>query len=227
LIFFWLPVAAGALIGKLSGGQLRRLTSLRLRHLPLLLVAVAAQVVFTYAPPSEPDPLRLLLPLTTALIGLFVALNLRLPGMRLVLLGVAANLAVISANGGLMPTSDETLARAGLTQAIEIARQHPGQRLPTSKSVVLDAAQTRLAWLSDVFLSPPPLKRKVVSPGDLAIALGLAYLTLRIMRSAPKTTNSFKEQARGATDNFPLWDSIPPWARPPTGRGTWPERAVA
>ena len=234
MIFFWLPIAAGALIGRLCGGRLRNLTSLRLEHAPILLVALAVQAALVLLPPAEPDPMRVLLPLTTAAIVGVLALNGRLPGMPIVLLGAAANLIVIAANGGLMPTSSETLLRAGLAQSVELSRQHPGLRLPRSKSVVLDATDTRLPWLADVVVSPPLPNRKVVSPGDLAIAAGLAYLTARSMRSPrslmggnadPKYNSSTKEHQHGAAD------TIPPWARPHANAGTggrsWSGGAVA
>ena len=125
------------------------------------------------------DPLRYALPLTTGAICVWAALNRALPGMWLVLLGAACNLAVICANGGLMPTNADALARAGKFGSLEQSREHPGVRLVSSKDVLLAPEETQLRWLSDVIVSPPLPQRKVMSVGDLIIAFGLAYLTGR------------------------------------------------
>lgn len=86
-------------------------------------------------------------------------------------LGLLLNLLVIVLNGGLMPVSPETLSHL-------IANSNPedwpvGQRFGTSKDIILPEQETRLAWLSDRFLSPawlpPP---SAFSLGDVLIAIG-------------------------------------------------------
>ena len=197
---FWLPVAAGLLLGKLSGGHISHLAQIRLRHSWLLLASVAVQVALIFTPPVPPEhgiePLRVCLPLAMAAMGVFVALNWRLPGMLIALLGVTANLVVIVANSGLMPISPEALIASGRTQSMELALEHPGIRLPRSKDVILAWEDTRLPWLSDMVVTPPVPRRMVVSAGDLIIAAGLAYLTAEVVRKPIEK----KEQERGATD---------------------------
>ena len=123
--------------------------------------------------------MRYVLPLTTGAICVWAALNRARPGMWLVLLGAGCNLAVICANGGLMPTNAEALAQAGKHESIRLSQEHPGIRLVNSKDVLLAPAETQLGWLSDVIVSPPLPQRKVMSVGDLIIAAGLAYLAGR------------------------------------------------
>jgi hypothetical protein len=182
---FWFPIIVGALIGKLGGGSLANVATLHVRYLPLLVVVAAVQVALVFLPPTPPerglDPVRLALPLTAAVIGMVVLLNGRLPGMRLVLAGVAANMAVITANGGLMPISAAALEGAGRIVALELSDAHPGIRLPKSKDVLLPREETRLWWLSDVLVTPPIPRRKVVSPGDLLMGAGLGYLSAQAM----------------------------------------------
>ena len=215
MIIFWLPIAIGVVLGTLSGGHVSRLAQLHLRHIWLLLGATLVQIALVFASPVLPergiDPLRVSLPLTTAAVGLFVVLNRQLPGMPLVLVGLVANLAVIVANGGLMPVSPEVLTAAGKAGTLDYAREHPGIRLPKSKNVLLEWEETRLAWLSDAVLSPPlgPIDRRWnVSAGDLIIAAGLAYLTAEVVRrptgptrpANPAKPTERKEHAHGATD---------------------------
>jgi hypothetical protein len=215
VIVLWLPVAAGVLIGKLLGGRIANVTAISLRFTWLLLGVAAAQTVLVFAPPVPPgaglDPLRIVLPVTTAAMGVFVALNRHLPGMWVVLIGVSANLAVIATNGGLMPTNSDAMARAGMDGAIESSARAPGTRIAKSKDVMLSWEETRLPWLSDALVSPtlplpPAPRRKVFSAGDLFIAAGLATLTAQAVRGRIPSrtileTNTGKEEHGGAPDS--------------------------
>lgn len=183
VVFFWIPVVAGVLVGKAFGGKLAYLGTLDLKRIWILPLAVVAQAVLLLSAPVPPelgvDPLRYVLPLTTGAICVWAVLNRALPGMRIVLVGAACNLVVICANGGLMPTNAEALAGAGKHESIALSREHPGIRLVNSKDVLLAPEETQLPWLSDVIVSPPLPQRKVMSVGDLIIAAGLAYLAGR------------------------------------------------
>jgi hypothetical protein len=173
----WLAVAAGVGLGLARGGRLSNLTALRLRYAWVVPPALAAQLLLIFAPPvppeHAPEPLRLWLPVTFIPLTWFVLANRRLAGMRLVLVGLVANAAVIMANGGLMPTNEAALRDAGMSSGVELARAHPGIRLPKSKDVLLPVEQTALWWLSDTLVSPPVPRRKVMSAGDLLVAAGV------------------------------------------------------
>ncbi|RIK40828.1 MAG: hypothetical protein DCC55_13815 [Chloroflexi bacterium] len=86
-------------------------------------------------------------------------------------LGLLLNLLVIVLNGGLMPVSPETLSRLFTNTNPE--EWQVGQRVGTSKDIVLPEHATRLAWLSDRFLLPEWMpQRAAFSLGDVLIAVG-------------------------------------------------------
>jgi Family of unknown function (DUF5317) len=95
----------------------------------------------------------------------FLIANRRLAFLWIVGLGGAANLAAISANGGVMPASATALRTAGIAQA-------PGS---FTNSTFVDKA--RLGFLGDVFAIPQswPLSN-VFSAGDVLIAVGFAVV---------------------------------------------------
>ncbi|HEU5316164.1 MAG TPA: DUF5317 domain-containing protein [Chloroflexota bacterium] len=212
-----MPIAAGGLTGRLAGGRFASLAALRLNRVWLLLLPLALQTALVLAPPSGAavDPLRVALPLTTGAIAAFAALNRGVPGMWLVLVGTLANLAVICANGGLMPISPESLVRAGRVESVAAGEALVGQRLPWSKDAVRAPEDTQLVLLADQLVTPPLPKRKVMSAGDVAIGAGLFYLVWRTMRADPSAAagrvrtykTPYEEYKRGAAD------TTPPWAR--------------
>lgn len=132
-----------------------------------------------------PDGLAgLLLVLSQILLLVFVWRNRGLVSVWLMGLGVAMNLAVIVANGGLMPTFPEVVTQLapGATGAWTI-----GERLWLSKDVVLPASATALPWLADRFLLPDWLPwRAAFSLGDVFIAGG-AFALLWSMSSKRRT----------------------------------------
>jgi hypothetical protein len=187
--------------------------------LPLAVVAQAIVVLPAPVPPEQAiDPMRYVLPLTTGAVCVWAALNRALPGMWLVLLGAGCNLAVICANGGLMPTNAAALALAGKHESLQLSQAHPGIRLVNSKDVLLPPEETQLRWLSDVIVSPPLPQRKVMSVGDLILAAGLAYLAGRATLKPNNPINPTnlpditQENEHGAPD-------ITPPSRPEPHRG--------
>lgn len=89
--------------------------------------------------------------------------------------GLAMNLLVIVLNGGLMPISPDTIRT--LAPHLPADAWQIGSRLGQSKDVVLPAAETRLWWLSDRFVTPPWFPRAVAfSLGDVVVALGVFWL---------------------------------------------------
>ena len=184
--------AVGVALGRAMGGRLAHLCILDVRCAWLAPLALGLQLCAILAPPTPPDlgpdPVRFWLPATTAALAAFVAANLRVRGMRLLLLGLSANLAVILANGGLMPTNVEALAQTRLMARAAPALAHPGMRLPRSKDTPRPIEETRLWPLSDVLVGPPLPWRVVMSVGDLVLTAGLAVVIAAGMGTSPVAT---------------------------------------
>ena len=168
---FELAVVFGVLVAIIRRVDVLALAELRFRGLwfcflafaiKLLLFALGVQgsrFIVAYG-------MWLQLAVTLILLGL-VAVNLHLPGMPVVLVGLLANLLVISLNGGRMPVTASALAATQQTGLMTILQAHedPGH--------VLVDTNTRLVWLAD-WIPLDALNHKVVSPGDIVAALGLA-----------------------------------------------------
>ena len=101
-----LGVFIGLLLGLIAGGKLDNLTYVRLRWLPVLLIAVAARFGLDAAlsAGAVPDELRLWLVLAAyILLTAMLVANRSLPGMAAAAFGTVANGIAIVVNGGWMP----------------------------------------------------------------------------------------------------------------------------
>lgn len=130
----------------------------------------------------------LCLTFSQAILLLFAWVNRQQAGGTFLLLGVALNLLVIAANGGLMPISPEAVHRLapGLPETWEI-----GSRLWGGKDVVLPLHATRLWWLSDYFLTPRWFPLQIAfSLGDVFIAGGAFWLLWTVGRAAPASPSA-------------------------------------
>lgn len=160
------------MIGRLSGGRLDGLARIRFHWGALALVALLVQVIqFDRLGGSlvgGAGPAVYVL--STAVVLGVVVRNIRMPGMPVVAVGAASNLAAISANGGYMPSDPGALAFAGMGPADG----------PTNGIVVADPV---LRPLTDVLALPAgfPLAN-VFSVGDVLIALGVVVAIATAMR---------------------------------------------
>jgi hypothetical protein len=167
-------VVLSALAVPLFGGRLGALAEVRLRRVWAIFAALGLAVVATGLP-GLPDGVRsLLLVAAYPVGGVFLAANWRVPGIPLAALGVALNLLVIAANGGVMPASPLPADAPGFQSSAAVA-------------------DPRLAFLGDVFALPAswPLSN-VFSVGDMLIAVGLAWGVHRICgsRLVPRWTGN-------------------------------------
>jgi Family of unknown function (DUF5317) len=150
----------------LCGGHLGRLGHLRLRHSWLIVSALAIQTlvisVFPDIGAARGNAIHLA---TYAIAAVFLVTNRRLPGMSFLAFGIAANLAAILANGGVMPASAWATRVSGLTA--------PGDEFANSRMV----EHPHLLFLGDVFAIPEswPLSN-VFSIGDVVLLIGGAIL---------------------------------------------------
>ena len=138
-----------------------------------------------------------ILPISLGILVLFVWFNRRLPGFWLLGVGLLLNFAVITANGGLMPISPETLTTVHGAQTQEVT---VGSTIG-AKDIVLSVEETRLEWLADRFTLPDQLPIQFAySLGDVFLVIG-AFWTLwtgGAMRHRAKSAKlDFDEQSRG------------------------------
>ncbi len=169
-------VVGGLLAGTLLGGSLGNLERLSLRLAALVVLALALQLV-AFSPLGERLPGAAIIALhlaSYALLLTFVAANIRRRPVVCFGAGVISNAVTIVVNGGYMPASRAALRLAGL---VEATGHH-------NNSEVAGAA-THLGFLGDVFALPHAVPlANVFSPGDLLIAVGLAWLIAAGMRGA-------------------------------------------
>jgi hypothetical protein len=150
-----------------------------LRYLWLVVIAFLPQIFFFYLPATRSRiPTFVVaagLILSQILLLVFCWLNRRLSGIWLLALGLALNLLVISANGGLMPISPQTAS--ALLPANILARLQVGGRFGYGKDILLEAKKTNLVWLADRFLLPSWSPYQVAfSLGDILVASGAFWL---------------------------------------------------
>lgn len=111
---------------------------------------------------------------STAAVLAVVLLNSRLPGLPVVAVGAALNLAAIVANGGYMPADPGALAAAGLEAT-------------TGPSNSIVTATPALAPLTDIFALPPWVPfTNIFSVGDVVLGLGVAITIALAMRSGSR-----------------------------------------
>ncbi len=165
----------------LTGGRLSRLGEVQFERTGLVVMAVAVQLVLVYVVASAlPDAVAGAVHLGSyALAGAFVWHNRHVPGLALLAIGGAANLAAIAANAGVMPASPSALRSAGL------AMHTSGFQ----NSAAVSGA--RLQFLGDVFAVPAgwPMAN-VFSIGDVLLVVGTAMLVHRACRAPRLTTAS-------------------------------------
>lgn len=168
-----------------AGGRLAKLVGARVRWPGLVAVAVALQVFAVEGPAGRAAAgLHVL----SYLVGAgYLVVNLHLPGLWLIAVGGAMNLAAIAANGGVMPASAAALSAAGITE--------PSGGF--ANSAVVD--RPNLAFLGDVFAFPGVgILRNVFSLGDVVIGIGAFVAVHRLSGS--------RLIARAATDRVVPWD---------------------
>jgi hypothetical protein len=169
-----LTVGVAALVlGLLRGGTLAALTRTRVRGGRLLVASLVAQIGAAVLASPDGPAYAVGLALGGVLAAAFVALNLRVPGTALMGGGLLLNAVVVALNGA-MPVSLEAAHTAGVTLSAPALAADPRHEPVTPG--------TRAGWLGDVVPVPSPLRREVVSPGDVAVALGLGWYVLAAMR---------------------------------------------
>ena len=177
-MFLLAAVALALITVPLAGGRLARLAEIRFRWVPLILLALVVQVVIMVLVPGGNDALHRLLHIGSyGLAGVFLLVNHRQAGIRVLATGALLNAAAIAANNGVMPASASALRVAGELRTTD----------GFANSTAL--AHRRLLFLGDVFAIPKSIPlHNVFSIGDVLIALGaaIAIHTATESRLAPR-----------------------------------------
>ena len=152
----------------------QKLKTVRLEHEWLVLVGIIPQLITFQIPATSsslPDKFApFILVSSQILLLVFAWLNRKQPGFWLLAAGLLLNFTVILLNGGLMPISPATVEKLlpGNNLNFQV-----GERLGTTKDILLPEAQTYLYWLSDRFTFPAWMSYRVAfSLGDILIAMG-------------------------------------------------------
>ncbi|HEU4356797.1 MAG TPA: DUF5317 domain-containing protein [Actinomycetota bacterium] len=173
-----LLVFVGAIaIGLIAGGRFANLAEHRFRLGWLGVIGVVLQFV-----PVHGDAGNLVL--TASFLCLFVVCgaNWRLPGFVLILAGLLLNFVVITVNEG-MPVSREAVVASGQAATLSELRE-----LDSPKHH-LERPDDRLTALGDVIPVGPPI-RQVVSVGDIAVLLGVAWFLIAALRRGPDRSHA-------------------------------------
>ena len=219
MILFIAVIVLAPALGLLLGGSFRRLADLRLRWWWLVLLGLGLQFVPLPNGRAGSDLAARVgvLAASYGLLVVFGALNARLPGMPLVLIGLILNAAVILPNGG-MPVSESAIQRSGQLDMLPLlieggaAKHH----LMTDEDV--------LTPLADVIPLPKPIGQ-IVSVGNLFVYAGIAWLIVAAMRrripsTAQPSAGPYRGKHRPGTPPTPVLD--PGLREPATTSGSAP-----
>jgi hypothetical protein len=190
----------GLLLGWGFGGALRNLAHLRVSLWWMFPVGLFLQIVPVPRPETGTArylPFAILLFSYLVLISV-TAINWRLRGAPIILLGLLLNVVPIALNRG-MPVSGQAVREVG--GAVEDVPTEPGGKHH------LATGEDRLTFLSDVLPIREPF-REVVSVGDLVLWLGAAVFLAGAMMALPERPS--RRIARGARRARPstMWGSL-------------------
>lgn len=162
----------GLVAGLAAGGRPSNAGRRPLRGIGALGGAVVLQALPELVDVSETTGLACVLGSYALLLG-YALVNVRLVGMPVVLVGLACNVAVITANGGMPVRAEAILAvesDADLDDLDFGAKRH------------LEEPDDRLTFLGDIVPVRP--LGQVLSFGDLILALGVTDVVFRLLKPA-------------------------------------------
>jgi hypothetical protein len=171
-----------------------RFPHVKLRLAPVVLAALALQLVAIYAPLGSDDlPRRILIVTGYLAVIVFVAANLRRPSILVLAAGVLLNFLPIIANGGLMPITPETLEETGGVPK----DAETGEWVSKTKDVLLEREDVRLYFLSDRLTSDLSPFR-AFSIGDVFLLAGSLILLGDLLLPRPQRVKESDVLSSGA-----------------------------
>lgn len=157
----------GALAGRIFGGRVRNLATVRLHAVPLLIAGAVAQAL------GQAILNNYLLVLTSFVLMLaFTLANARTVGFAIAALGVACNLVVVSVNDG-MPVRRSTMHYLGVTD-----KQIDNYNFAAKRHI--ERPDDHVTFLGDVIAVPRV--GGAVSVGDTLLVLGVSVAIAELMR---------------------------------------------
>jgi Family of unknown function (DUF5317) len=204
MILFLATIGLAIVLGYAFGGRLRRIEKLRLRWWWFALAGFAIQFVPLPEGESGRDLLvrTAVLTISYTLLLVFGFANVKLPGMVLVVIGLAANFLVIAVNGG-MPVSEGALRASDQPELVELLRESGSDK----HHLLTD--DDHLTFLADVIGVPSPVAQ-AISIGDVFVYVGLVLLIVWAMRGGPRSeTPSASGAYRGRHRRRSELDAIP------------------
>ena len=150
-------------------------------------------------------PVRIIVPATIAAAPVALWHYRRRLGIWVMFVGLAANLCVIVANGGLMPMERSTLVSAIGSERADAYTT--GAWISGSKDVLVDRSSGRAVALGDGVIVRVGAKGFVASPGDIVIWSGLLILaaeaSIAWQRARRRSRVEWRAQIERAQAAFP------------------------
>ena len=186
-MFLVLAILVGALAaGFLAGGSLRSFERVHMHWWGVAALGLLVQIV---PAPGLDASSRLVSGLIVAssygLLMAFIAVNRRVPAAFLMFVGLAMNLVVVGANGGMPVTAEAIRASGGHSFEVADGRHH------------LAGEADVLVMLGDTV--PVPGLGVVLSPGDVLLYAGVAWFVVAVMRGR------FRENLRPPARSFQMY----------------------
>jgi hypothetical protein len=171
-------IVVGLALGLALGGRLKNLGQLSLRWNLLIFLSLLIQLAL-FTGLTVPAAVVTVGYLLSGLLSLgWLARNIAVAGMPLVLAGGLSNFLAIAANGGRMPVDAALLAQ---TRGADFVAALAAGHLTSNSS--LANSHTQLRWLTDLIMIPPPWPLPtVLSVGDVLISVGVVWLIAAAMR---------------------------------------------
>jgi hypothetical protein len=169
-------VVLSVCLGYAFAGRLHRLESIRPRWWGLVILGLGIQFIPLPEGVAGTDlAIRtVVLAISYSLLIAFGLANVRMPGMSLVVIGLACNMTVIVVNGG-MPASAQALTDSGQEDVLAYLQDQGADK----HHLLNDDDQ--LTFLADVISVPQPIGQ-AVSAGDIFVYAGLTWLIVAAMR---------------------------------------------
>ena len=177
-------IVIALIVGWLSGGKFLRLADIHIKHVWLLAVTLflyfaawgfrlklgTAHFEWLYG--------AMFIASRLALLGLVVA-NIRVPGAKLILIGMVLNLIAITSNHCTMPARAEAIGDVYGSAYLAYFKT-----APHIQSALLDASSKAKFLCDNIAMRKPyALVPEVVSVGDVTMSVGILLAIVGIMRT--------------------------------------------